>query len=100
MAKVFSTHPLNASRIKAAQKDIQEILPSKPEYVVTTSEFNDVKARLMALHNHRRVDVTNANRPTLRRAPGSGGGPVADDTRGKDSGKSTGDDDRPTLKRR
>ena len=31
-------------RIKTAQKNIQEILKAKPEYVVTTSEFNDVKS--------------------------------------------------------
>src|SRR5579863_532300 len=43
MAKVFSTHPPTDSRIQAAQKNIQEYLKAKPEYVVTTSEFNDVK---------------------------------------------------------
>src|SRR6202171_2362630 len=40
MAKVFSTHPMTADRIRAAQKNINEILPNKPEYVVNTSEFN------------------------------------------------------------
>ncbi len=54
MAKVFSTHPPTDDRIKAAQKNIQEILVAKPEYVVTTSEFNDVKARLLAMHNRRK----------------------------------------------
>ena len=101
MSKVFSTHPLTEDRIKAAQKNIQENLPSKPEYVVTTSEFNDVKTRLMAMHNRRKVEEKDAaGRPTLRRAPGSGGGPVADDTKGTDSGNTTDQEDRPTLKRR
>src|ERR1700731_2604928 len=36
MAKVFSTHPPTDDRIKAAQKNIQELLVAKPEYVVTT----------------------------------------------------------------
>ena len=44
MAKVFSTHPPTEDRIVAAQKNIQEYLKERPEYVVTTSEFNDVKA--------------------------------------------------------
>ena len=43
MAKVFSTHPPTDARIQAAQKNIQEYLKAKPEYVLTTSEFNDVK---------------------------------------------------------
>ncbi|HEV8038833.1 MAG TPA: M48 family metallopeptidase, partial [Bryobacteraceae bacterium] len=54
MAKVFSTHPPTDDRIKAAQKNIQEILVSKPEYVITTSEFNDVKSRMLAMHNRRK----------------------------------------------
>src|SRR6516164_9499623 len=49
MSKVFSTHPPTDDRIQAAQKNIQTILKAKPEYVVTTSEFNDVKTRLASL---------------------------------------------------
>src|ERR1700691_227949 len=72
MAKVFSTHPMTDDRIRAAQKNIQELLKAKPEYVVTTSEFNDVKAHLLAMHNRRKVDKTeDPNKPKLRRAPGS-----------------------------
>ncbi len=97
MSKVFSTHPMTDDRIKAAQKNIQEMLKAKPEYVVTTSEFNDVKARLMAMHNRRRIDDKDVNKPTLRRSPGSTPGTVDSD----DGTKSKGDDeDRPTLKRR
>ena len=92
MSKVFSTHPLTGDRIQTAQKNIQEYLKERPEYVVTTSEFNDVKTRLAALHNKRKIDNQDLNRPTLRKAPGAG---TSGD--GKDKG---GDDDRPTLKRR
>ena len=98
MAKVFSTHPMTDDRIRVAQKNIQEILTAKPEYVVTTSEFNDVKGRLMAMHNKRKVDDKDANRPTLRRAPGSGTGPVDADEDGKTP--KADEDERPTLKRR
>jgi beta-barrel assembly-enhancing protease len=95
-AKVFSTHPMTDTRIKAAQNEIQTILKPKPEYVVTTSEFNDVRNRLSMMHNHRKVDNnSDPSRPTLRRAPGSNG--PADAT---DGTKTTDDDDRPTLKRR
>ncbi|MFN7931771.1 MAG: M48 family metallopeptidase [Bryobacteraceae bacterium] len=99
MAKVFSTHPLTEDRIKNSQKNIEEILKSKPEYVVTTSEFDSVKSRLAMLHNRRKPDDKDANRPKLRRAPG-GGTSTVDEDKTKD-GKSTDDpDERPTLKRR
>jgi len=99
MAKVFSTHPPTDARIQAAQKNIQEYLKAKPEYVLTTSEFNDVRARLMAMHNKRKIDTTNdPTKPTLRRAPGSTGGTVDDSGNGNST--ATDDEDRPTLKRR
>ncbi len=101
VAKVFSTHPPTDSRIQAAQKNIQEYLKAKPEYVLTTSEFNDVKGRLLAMHNKRKVDnPADPTRPTLRRAPGSNGGTVGSDDGGTGGTTSTDDDDRPTLKRR
>jgi predicted Zn-dependent protease len=46
LSKVFSTHPLTDDRIKSAQAEIQKILVAKPEYVVNTSEFDDVRSRL------------------------------------------------------
>src|ERR1022692_3363604 len=44
VAKVFSTHPMTDDRIAASQNEIQKILGAKPEYVVNTSEFNDVRS--------------------------------------------------------
>jgi predicted Zn-dependent protease len=99
VSKVFSTHPMTDDRIKAAQVEIQKILVAKPEYVVNTSEFNDVKGRLAMLHNRRKVDTKeDSNRPRLRRAPGTGTGPV-DETSSDDKQKPD-QDERPTLKRR
>jgi predicted Zn-dependent protease len=98
MAKVFSTHPMTDDRIQAAQKNIQNYLKAKPEYVVTTSEFNEVKNRLLAMHNRRKLDDKDVNKPQLRRTPGSGTGPVDADENGK-TPKSD-EDERPTLKRR
>lgn len=97
MGKVFSTHPLTDDRIKNSQKNIQEILKAKPEYVVTTSEFNDVKSRLMAMHNRRKVDDKDLNRPRLRKNPGSGTTVDGDDDKKKGGSD---EDERPTLKRR
>ena len=97
MAKVFSSHPPTDSRIKESQKNIQEILTAKPEYVVTTSEFDTVKARLAAMHNRKKTDE-NPNRPRLRRTPGGSTSPVDGDPKNKQ--EKTDEDDRPVLKRR
>ena len=96
LSKVFSTHPPTDDRIKAAQKNIQEILKAKPEYVVSTSEFNDVKTRVLAMHNRRKIDDTkDSGRPTLRRNPN---GQI--DSNGDEKAPKADQDERPTLKRR
>ena len=97
ISKVFATHPMNEDRIKLSQKEIGTF-QDKPEYIVNTSEFNDVKGRLAMLHNRRKPEQEDPNRPRLRRSPGSGTGPV-DENSTDDKDKKT-DDDRPTLKRR
>jgi len=99
IAKAFSTHPPTDDRITKTQQQIADLKP-RPEYVVTTSEFNDVKNRLKMLENQRRPDKTtdDPNKPTLRRNPNSTA-PIEDET--DPSKKNTGDDsDRPKLKRR
>jgi predicted Zn-dependent protease len=98
ISKVFASHPMTDDRIKDSQKNIQSLLDPKPEYVVTTSEFNGVKDRLLALHNRRKPDdEKDANRPRLRRLPGTGTDPVDADG---DKKPREDEDERPTLKRR
>ena len=99
LSKAFRTHPMTEDRIEAAQKEIQQVLPTKPEYVVNTSEFLDVKARLQAMHARRRVENQDANRPRLRKSTTGGTIPV-EDNKGKAGEKGADDDERPTLKRR
>jgi predicted Zn-dependent protease len=96
LSKVFATHPMTDDRIKAAQENIQQILEPRPEYVVNTSEFLDVKARLGMLENRRKPDQIDDSRPRLKRKPGDGS------TVDSDDGKApkTDQDERPTLKRR
>jgi predicted Zn-dependent protease len=97
MAKVFSSHPPTGSRIKFAQQNIQEILDSKPEYVVTTSEFNKIKSRLEIMSNRRVIDDSekDPNRPRLKKR---GSGRV--DSEGNEIPEGQDEEDRPTLKRR
>ena len=91
LAKAFSTHPQTPDRISKSQEEIARILPARQQYVVTTSEFDNVKARLAALENRRKViDQKDSNKPSLRRTSSPS----------KSSGKDDSGDDRPTLKRR
>src|SRR5215469_13843697 len=92
LSKAFETHPQTPDRIQKTQEEIGKILPSKDQYIETTSEFNEVKARLAAIENRHKVDdPNNPNKPTLRRTAST-----------KDSSQSGDkkDDDRPVLKRR
>jgi len=91
--KAFSTHPQTPDRIEKSQEEIATILPARPEYTVDTSEFDEVKARLAALENRRKLTepAKDGNKPSLRRASST-------NKSGQD-GTST-DDDHPTLKRR
>src|SRR5271167_99968 len=92
LSKAFDTHPQTPDRIEKTQEEIRKVLPAKPQYVVTTSEFDDVKARLASIENrHKLLDQKDANKPSLRRTSSSTD-PNAGDTKS--------DDDRPTLKRR
>jgi len=91
LSKAFDTHPQTPDRIEKSQEEIRKILPAKPQYVVTTSEFDDVKARLAAIENkHKVIDEKDANKPSLRRTSNTT----------DQSGNTKSDDDRPTLKRR
>ncbi|MGA7511259.1 MAG: M48 family metalloprotease, partial [Candidatus Sulfotelmatobacter sp.] len=90
LSKAFDTHPQTPDRIEKTQEEIRKILPSKAEYIVTTSEFDEVKARLASIENrHKVLDQKDANKPSLRRTSSSDG-----------NGNGQTDDDRPTLKRR
>jgi predicted Zn-dependent protease len=69
LAKLVSEHPDTQARITAAQKNIQELLRAQPQYVVNTSEFDQVKARLLALENRRQTEPDDPDRLRLRRTP-------------------------------
>ena len=95
LAKVFADHPQTPDRIAHSEQEIATIMPSKPDYVVTTSEFDDIKTRLARIENKRKLnDKSGGNKPTLRRVGGTNNDPN-DPNSPANSG-----DDRPTLGRR
>jgi predicted Zn-dependent protease len=95
LAKAFATHPQTPDRIEKSQAEIRNILPARPEYIVNTSEFNDVKARLASLENRKKmIQAQDVDKPTLRKT-------TADSSAGQNGQPSNQpDDDRPTLSKR
>jgi beta-barrel assembly-enhancing protease len=93
LAKAFSTHPQTPDRIAKSQEEIARILPARLQYVVSTSEFDDVKSRLAAIENRHKIldKKDDGKKPSLRRTS-------TPDKNGSDNKGN--DDDRPTLKRR
>jgi beta-barrel assembly-enhancing protease len=91
IAKVFSSHPLTGDRIKEVN-DLVRLFPDRAEYQVSSSEFNDVKSRVVAASAaSRSVGSGNDRRPTLKRRGGTTTDDPADDSA---------DSNRPVLKRR
>ena len=94
-ASFFRTHPPVESRVAKVQQEIS-FLPPKEEYLVNTSEFERVKARLIAIDNKLMAPGTagsgsgKAKRPTLKRKT---------NTDRSEREEPTLKDERPTLKR-
>jgi predicted Zn-dependent protease len=93
ISKAFSSHPQTPDRIEATQKEIATLLPPRAEYVITTSEFDDVKARLARIENKRKLNDGKVNQPVLRRAGTSNNDPNVPNS-------SQPDNDRPTIQRK
>jgi hypothetical protein len=100
--KAFADHPQTPERILHSQEEIAQILPARDQYTVTTSEFDDIKARLARIENKRRLtDSKGAPKPSLRRPGTSTGDPTGSSSPSStSSGSSTSDDGPPTLHRR
>jgi beta-barrel assembly-enhancing protease len=92
VSKLFRSHPLTPDRIAKTQKNIEEMLPGRKEYVLTTSEYEDVRERLADLGQAAKAAPAKTDAPVLRRAPSAT----------IDPGRPTGADgeERPTVRRR
>jgi predicted Zn-dependent protease len=98
--KVFSTHPPTPERVQKAQQEIATILPAKEEYIVSTSEFDTIKARLGKIeHRNKLEQKKQGDKPTLRTRTEQQKQDKADK---QQTQTQAGDDDpdRPVLKKR
>jgi predicted Zn-dependent protease len=106
ISKMFSTHPPTGDRIESTKKNIEVVLPDKDQYVVTTSEFQKIKALLAQLEN-RKPNEEESNKPSLRRKTtrpttkdDDADVEAKEDKTTKPEDRVPEDDERPTLKRR
>jgi predicted Zn-dependent protease len=67
VGQLFNTHPLTSDRIAKTQQNIDKNLPARPEYVVNTSEYEEVRARLVAIQGEHKAPAKSV--PTLLKKP-------------------------------
>lgn len=91
MAKIYGDHPQTPDRIAKSQQEIASILPPRDQYIVDTSEFQQVKKRLALIMKHRTPNDNKEETPELRR--------TVDDKEPSQSPSQKSDDDRPVIKR-
>ena len=92
--KVFLDHPPTPERILKSQEEIKEVLPKRDQYLVSTSEFADVRARLSTAVST--LQKQQKPSPTLRTREAASGNTR---TRTDGEGKDRGDDSPPVLRR-
>jgi len=100
IAKAFESHPPTPDRAEKAQEEIEKILPPREQYILDTSEFEDVKSRLTVLESRHKLKNPREDRPELRHTAGGDEKPA--DTNSNPSStpnSNSGDDDRPVLHR-
>ena len=63
VARLFSTHPMDAARIQKTEQEISRILPAREEYVVNTSDYQAIRQRLIEGDTRKKAEN---EAPTLR----------------------------------
>ncbi len=96
--KVFLDHPPTPDRIVKIEQEMKTF-PKKGEYLVSTSEFDDVKARLQMVISNRRKGSKKEGTPTLRKRQQTEESSTTSTAQQGDKTK-TEDDKPPVLKRR
>ncbi len=101
VAKLFSTHPQSLDR-RDESLSLVARFPEKEEYVISTSEFQRVKAHLLRLSNAKAgvisdIDEGEPGKPTLKRRQPE---PDSSDTSGDSSSNPDKKDGPPQLKKR
>lgn len=94
LAHEFIDHPPTGDRITAIKHEIETILPGRKQYLLSISEFDAVKTRLLSLQNGQLVKAKDDRNPVLRRRSSIGDAPTDSDP------SSSGTDGPPPMKRK
>jgi predicted Zn-dependent protease len=100
MPSVFMDHPPTGDRIVKSEEEIKQILPKRDQYLVSTSEFDDVKARLQQVISNRKKLKPGDSGPTLRKREPTDQTTTQTQQTPQGTGTSSGEDQPPVLKRR
>ena len=85
--KLYGDHPQPPDRVAKSQEEIDKILPPREQYIISSSDFEQVKKRLALIMKHRLPKDEKGNEtPELRRTV-------------QDKKSDQKDDDRPVIKR-
>jgi predicted Zn-dependent protease len=69
LGKIFASHPPTESRISHVQKVIDDYFPDRDQYLVSTSSFEDVQARMKSLLERKLVKREESrDKPVLKKA--------------------------------
>jgi hypothetical protein len=105
LSKLFSSHPQSIER-RDTSLTLVSRFPEKEEYIISTSEFQRVKAHLLRLSNVKAgvtsdIDEGESGKPTLkRRQPDADSTAPTTDSDSDSSSSSTSKDAPPKLKKR
>ena len=67
VSRAFSTHPPTGDRIRKMLQEIEHLLPARAAYVVSTSDFDELRSRLVSRTSKHSNSTPDPHRPTLRR---------------------------------
>ena len=105
MSSLFSTHPPTESRVEKTKDNIEKFLDPREQYLITTSEFDEVKTRLAMLQDQK-GPTERERAPSLRTRTPSRRNPNEEDPDNRGREGTTKPDDRepdedapPVLKR-
>jgi predicted Zn-dependent protease len=92
MSSLFASHPPTEDRVIANKMTIEHNLPPREQYLVSTSEFDRVKARLAMMQDQRTPSEKDRAPSLIRRRPSSRPG---EDSTDKEEAKTKPEDREP-----
>jgi beta-barrel assembly-enhancing protease len=65
VARLYGDHPITASRIGATEKRLNAIVGTRTEWVINTSEYEEMRLRMVAIEERREQEAGTVSAPAL-----------------------------------